>query len=609
MEVASPRVAGWLLCLQQCALISIGPLQLVYSPRNAVTLIKGEVLKVVEKRGSRWLWSFFSTKQFYWFLAVYLVPMLTVQVIVSSISTALFNATIVFLLIATVQTVINSEVVESRIEYLSLFQYFNKHKGPIKMPVLDNSGASYYVEFIGGVAMGVVFLGFSNHSFVYYELLAFISMIVSALVLLQYDLYESPFLWLCVLAKAPSWLTLGMEKLCSLVGQPPPRLLNFMREPILTIPLLDELFFDVNSVTLLQIFFHLCVLVVFLAKLKDKFRNPGPHILFLGWFVLSRNFIAMSSATHLAVVSTFVVLFPFYALAFFLTPFYFLLYYGLSPPFYYSLESIGIMAVVAMLIWFSYKRKKEWWMNLSIEYVLLLCLAACFCVVMFLSGWYASVFNVTKPLPSVSLEEYADYCGPGNWVNGNSIQTQINCVHMQGRVMNGHADVDTISISSIQNSRADSILFLPYFLERAIACHLGKSEPMCGDHANMSTCVYTGCHFQHSLTYTFEIKLVVPLSSHSSIKATMLVSHRYKDFVMKLESGFSLRFNATLVDGMGSGHLTLQARSLSAPELENTRDLDKEKESEVRDGMWSVFLQSIKNSAMMIFEVFFGYAT
>lgn len=561
--------------------------------------MKREVLKLVEKRGSRWLWSFFSTKHFYWFLAVYFVPMMTIQVIVSSVSTALFNATMLFLLIVTIQTGIHLEVVQSRIEYLSLFQYFNKAGGLIKIPEVSRSDAAHYITFVGGVVMGFVFLGFSNHSFVYYELLAIISAVVSAMVVLQFDLYDSPLLWCCVLAKSPSWLVLGLEKLYSLVGYPTPQLLNSINEPYWTLPLFGELNFDVNLVTVLQVALHLGIMVVFFAKWKD---NLGPHVLFLGWFVLCRNFISFSSAAHLAIISTTVVLFPFYTLAFFLSPLYFVYHYGLSPPFYYSITSIAIVGVVAALVVLIFNHRQEWWLNLSIEYVLLMVLVACFFLVMFLSGWYSSIYRVPEPLPIVSMDEYIRYC---DLVEGNSVQTQINCMHLKGRAFQGDGQVESVRISKTQNSMADSIQFLPHFLEMALTCHLGKWEPMCGNHADMSTCIHTGCHFQHSLTYTFEIKMKL---SVGDVKATVLVSHRYMDFILKLEKGAMLQFDAIFVDGMGSDHLTLHAQSLSAFGLSNTRNLDKEKELEVKKSMWLVFLQSVKNSISILLEIFFGYA-
>lgn len=552
------------------------------------------------------MWSFFSAKHFYWFLAVYFVPMMTLQVIVSSVSTALFNGTMLCLLIITVQTAINLEVVQSRIEYLSLFQYFNKEKGPIKMPALSKSDTAHYVTFVGGVVVGVVFLGFSHHSFVYYELLAIIAMIVSVMVLLQFDLYESPLLWLYILAKSPSWLVLGVEKMCSLVGYPPPQLLNWVKEPM-TVLQFSELSFDVNVVTVFQVTFHVGVLMVLFAKYKGAFHNLGPHFLFFGWFVLCRHFISSSSATHLAIVSTAVLLLPFYTIAFFLSPFYFMYNYGLTPPFYYSLASIAIMGVIAAVVMLTYKHKREWWMNLSIEYVLLLCMTGCVFLVVFLSGWYASIYQAPGPLPTVSLDEYGEYCSPGNWVGGNSVQTQINCMHLQGRVLHSHADVESVSISSTLNGMADSLRFLPDSFEEALTCHFGESDPMCGDRTDMSTCIYTGCHFQYSLTHTFEIELRMPVGDES-IKATMLVSHRYKDFVLKLRTRTSLQFDAVFVEGMGSSHLTLQAQSLGALGLENTRNLDKEKEMEVKKSLWSFFLQSIKNSVTIMLEILFGYA-
>jgi hypothetical protein len=581
--------------------------QLIYHPGEGLFLIKQEILKLVEKRGSRWLWSFFSTKHFYWFLVVYFVPMMTIQVIVSSVSTALFNATILFLLIVTLQTAIHLEVVQSRMEYLSLFQYFNKAETGIKIPHISKSDTAHYVTFVGGVVMGVVFLGLSNHSFVYYELLAFISMVISGMVVLQFDLYDSLLLWFCILAKSPSWLVLGVEKLWSLFGYSPPQLLNSVREPFWTISLFEELGFDVNLVTVLQVSLHALLLVTLFVKSKGTFSNLGPHILFLGWFVLCRNFIVNSSAMHLAIVSATVILLPFYTLAFFLSPIYFLYYYGVSLPFYYSIAAIVVISVFACLVVITFKYTQEWWMNLSIEYVLLCCLVFSVLVMGFLSAWYASIYRVPQPLPTVSLEEYEKQCGPGNWIDGNSVQVQINCMHLKGRVFRSRADVESVRISKTQNGMADSLQFLPHFLERALTCYLGEWEPMCGDSGDTPTCIHTGCHFQHSLLHTFEIKLRIPVGD-DTIGATLLVSHRYQDFVLKLRSGTSLQFDAVFMEGMGSDRITLQAQLLSALGLTSTRNLDEEKEMEVKKSIWLVFLQSVKNSITVVLEIIFGYA-
>lgn len=223
-------------------------------------------------------------------------------------------------------------------------------------------------------------------------------------------------------------------------------------------------------------------------------------------------------------------------------------------------------------------------------------------LVLFLSAWYGSVFQVMSPLSKVSMEEYREYCGSQNWIDGNMVQTQINCVHLQGRVLSGQGEVETVSISETVDTRANSLKLFPYFLQRAITCHLGRYVPMCGDHTDMSTCVYNGCHFQHVLTYTFKVKLNI-----ESMKATLLVSNHHKDFVLNLRSGMTLHFNATFVEGMGSDELILRAVFLDAAGLDDTQSLQEEREEEIRMGMLSTLVQSVKNSIVVVLEIFFGY--
>ena len=195
------------------------------------------------------------------------------------------------------------------------------------------------------------------------------------------------------------------------------------------------------------------------------------------------------------------------------------------------------------------------------------------------------------------------------------IQTQINCLHLQGRMLTASGEVETVGISEVVDTRANSLRLFPSFLQRAITCHLGRYIPMCGNRDDMSTCVYNGCHFQHSLTYTFEIKLYVYVNDHSrwarnakSMPATLLVSSHHKEFVMNLTSGMTLDFNATFVSGMGSEKVVLQAVFLDAAGLDDTQSLLEEREEEIRMGILSTLLQSVKNSIAILFEVFLGYA-
>ena len=569
-------------------------------------LMKRGVLKIVEKQGSKWVWSFFSTKHLYWFLAVYFVPMMTAQVIVSSVSTALFNATMLFLLTITIQTAIDLEKLQSRISYLSLFQYFNKAGTQIPMPTPKKSDMAPYITFIGGLVVGVVFLGFSHHSFVYYELLGIISMVMAFLVMLQFDLYESPLFWVYVLAKAPSWVMVGLDMTCALIPFLSSSPLTFLRNPLLTLSLFEGFDFDVNIITLLQCASHLCLLVYTIKYVKFTYSSLGHHFLFFGWFVLCRHFISSSSPFHLVLILTSPLAFPFYSIGFLISPLYFLYFYGFAPPFFYSIASIGIVVVLAVFVMASVKIKRIWWMNISIEYIILLFMGFCVFLMMFLSAWYTSLYQVAQPLPTVSVGEYRQYCGPENWVDGNMVQAQINCMHLKNRLFRSDADVKSVGIAKAQDTMATSISFLPKFLERALACHLGKFEAMCGDRTDDSTCINTGCHFQHSLTYTFKIELEIPIEE---VKTTLLVSHHHMEFVSKLKSGTSLQFDATFVDGMGSDHLTLQAVSLSAFGLADTQNLDRERNEDMKKSLMSVFFRSVKNSFIVLLEIFFGYAT
>lgn len=533
---------------------------------------------------------------------------MTAQVIVSCISTALFNGAVIFMLLVTIQIGINSEKFHSTRDFLYLFQYFNKSTAQIQMR-MPKTDVLHYATFTIGLLVAMVTQGFSSHSFVYYEMLAIISGAVSVFILLQFDLYESHLLWYCISAKGLSWLVVVIQQVYLLFKSSPPWFLMVLERPVFTLPFYEELRFEINPITVIQVVVHLGILATQFRDFdwETFFSRLGPLFLFLSWFVLCRNFVSSSSPMHLAVISSAAILFPFYTVSFLVSPLFFLYWFGLTAPFYYSVASIVIMGIFSALVALSLHYKKSWWMGLSLDYVWLILFGVCLTSALFVSGWYASAFQLPHPLPPVTVQEYGEYCSPKNWESGNRIQTQINCMHLQGRILSSQAEVERIGISQVANSMGDSIRFLPLFLREALTCLLGESRPMCGDRAEMSTCVYNGCHFQHTLTFTFEIDMKMPVDNDASVKTTLLVSDSYKDFVLKLQAGTPLRFNASFQQGMGSDHLTLRALSLRGPGLEDTRDLEKEREEEMKKSLWSIFIQSVMNSIRVILEIFLGF--
>lgn len=551
------------------------------------------------------MWSAFSTKQLYWLLAVYFLPMMTVQVIVSSVSTALFNAAVVFMVLVTMQIAINSERLQTRMEYVSLFQCFNKTGVQIQLP-LPKSDAVHYVTFILGLLVAMLSLGFSNHSFIYYEALVIVSAVVSFLVMMEFDLYESKLFLLLMLAKSLSWVVLVAEKMCSLFPISLPRFLVWLKTPLWTSAWFG-FGFVINPLSLLQLTLHVLLIFDQLKRLdwKTFLSVLGPHILFFCWFTLCRYFVSNSSAFHLAIMSTGIVVFPLTTVIFLLSPWFFLWRYGFTPPFFYSLASVSLSGALSAFVAITFKRWRSWWLSLPIEYVVLGLLGLLFGLALFLSAWYGSVFEVTTPLPQVSLDKYKEYCGPENWVGGNTVQTQINCVHLRGRVLGSEGVVESVSVLESVDARANSLKLFPRFLQRAITCHLGSYNPMCGDKEDMVTCVYNGCHFQHDLTYTFKVKLKLPIKG---VGATLLVSNHHKEFILNLRSGMSLQFNATFVDGMGSESLTLKAVFLNADGLDDTLSLEKEREEEIKMGMLSTLVGSVKDCVSILLEIFGGYA-
>ena len=584
--------------------------QLLYYPKHTLRIIRRGVLRSVERQGAKWLWSTFTLKHFYWLVAAYLLPMMTIHAIISSVSTTLFTGGMLAMVLITIQIAIDSEKLHTRFEYLSLFQYFSKDGVQIKVKP-QSSHFIHYGNFLVALLLSLVTLGFSSQSFVNNEVYVAVSLVVLFVVLLQFSLYESLLWFQLLLARSPSWIVLGLEKISFLLGVPSPQFILHFKKPLFSLPLYYGLTFDFNLLSFVQVFIHLLLMTKSLRHLESKsfLSVHGPQLIFTCWFVLCRNFVDNSDPVLLfgMFISTLsiVVMFPLSFLLFLGSPIIFFFFYGFTPPFYYSIAFVIMVIVFFILAGLVFKYLKSVWMSLSLDYVMLIVIGLAVPLIMFMSGWYASLYKPLVPLPSVSMEQYLDYCGPDNWNDKNIVQTQINCIHLKDRVFSSHGVVESVKISGVVDSMADSFKLLPTSVQSALICHIGKSTPMCGNREDMSTCVQNGCHFHDTLSYTFEVKLNFQIES---IKAKLIVSHQHKDFILKLKSGSSLQFNATFQEGMGSDLLTLQALHLSS-DYGDTQQLKEEKEKEMKEKLSYNLLKSLKNTAAILLEILLGYTT
>ena len=131
---------------------------------------------------------------------------------------------------------------------------------------------------------------------------------------------------------------------------------------------------------------------------------------------------------------------------------------------------------------------------------------------------------------------------------------------------------------------------------------------MCGDREDTDTCVSTGCHFQHSNKYRFEIKVEMPLNKDRSktLPVSLMAANQFKSLVLQVRTGMDLQFNATFVDGMGSDKLTLYLTSLVLDQ-ELYEEHEEEDEEEAKQYLLTRFLTSLKNTISLLLEIVLGY--
>ena len=588
-------------------------------PKQTAVYIKNVLLKTIEKRGVRWIWYYIPTKQFYWLLAIYLVPMLTFNFIISSIFSAIFVGAFIAMIIATLQVAANSMGAFMQQEFVSIFQYYsansnNKIDPTISRSKLINRSMIPYLTFLVAMVIAVLSLGLAHQVPYVHEIFAMLAGLFSIGVFLQFEIYSSPLLLASLASRLIAWFYAFLLVISPVIHVP--EFFFIIAKNVVSIPFFGGYSFTINLMSLVQFPLHLTIIcyLLFTKTWANIFSGLGPYTICICWFVLCRNFFSTSSVDHLMSVGVVAIglvgSVPFFPLIFLASPVFFLYYYGISQEFFISIAFVTIVSVLVVFVAAKFKEIKEAkWLNIPLEYIFLLQIVLAIPIVFLGSSLYAKRLDAST-LPTVTLEQYTEYCGSGNWHYGNMVQTQMNCLHLEGRMFESQGTIKSMKISEIVNTREASLTALPTSIKITLTCMFGENEPMCGNQKNMTTCVPSKCHFQHSYLYSYEVKLDMPLADgKENISTILIVANKFRSTVLNMTAGMSVRFNATFMGGMGSDVLQLQAVSVLLPHSGDTgsEGADEEEWEEAVEGVLWKAVRSLRNALFFVLEVLVGY--
>lgn len=543
--------------------------------------------------------------------------MVTVSFIISFVFTLVFVVAFSSLVISTLQLMADSEKAFILADISSTFEYFSESK--IVKPFLFQQQLIHhaivpYVTFVVSLFVVVMSAGLSLQEIIPYELLAVLTAGLSLMVFLQFELYKSPVIMLTIVTRSVGMIYVFLSIVNSIY--PMSDYLFLFGRNLFSIHIFSIIEVHVNIMTIVQFPVQLFSIIYLIYKngWQNFFSGLGPGIMFYCWWLLCRNFLSYSSPSYLIKVGTVALMLmslsPFFPLVFLFSPMFFAFYYGFTQPFFISITFVVTVSVLIVVFATNFKRLKEAkWLHLPLDYIFTIGILLSIPVLLFCSSMYASIHEPSF-LETVSVDQYMEYCGPTNWVNNNMVQTQINCVHLQSRVMEGNGTISSIKITRTINDPQSTLNSLPFYIKISLTCLFGQAKPMCGNRKDMLTCVYAGCNFHHNLHYEFEIQLQIDDISKqkTSVSVSLLVSNRYKELVLNMTEGMFIYFNASFIEGMGSNKLILKATSLQLPELQQSSasiaNFDAE---EVKEYLLANLYFSVKGVILFVGDVLFGY--
>lgn len=504
-------------------------------------------------------------KQFYLLVLAYILPMLNVSFIVSTACSVALAIAFFAMCISTLQTINNSDKFSKFRQYSSVFQYFSE-QGKINTQIpetklIQRSYGPYVTFFICAVL--TVFTTPLAHKIPFMlESLGVVAGMLAIIVFLYFECWKSPLILVAVFSRTVSWVFI----FSNLLGNYIPIFSTSVGEILSGI--LPGFPGDVNLITIVQVPLQTALVLQCLITRRwyNLYEGLGPYLLFIVYWLLFRKLIMLSSPLYflLALVGLclFCALVPFLPLLALTSPLIFLVLYGLSVQFFLAsiLLTITLLSIIIVHKYFNQIREAKW-LHIPFEYVILVMVLASLPATFIVASGYSKVYAVSE-VPSVSLTDYVQYCTNRN--DSNMVQTQLNCLHLQGRILSASGLISSVKISHVTNHKAESLQSFPVGVRDALTCLLGDTEPLCGTRKDMVTCINIGCHLGHYNLYEFEVEIKFPLLQNGTnlVSAVLIASDRFLDIMRNLSTNVTLHFNATFVSGMGSDQIKLKLSSL-----------------------------------------------
>ena len=598
-----------------CLLILWFAWQVYRYPLQALKFLKRTSLTAIEKYSVRWLKSIIPAKQIYILLIAYILPMLTVDFVVNTIAFVLLVVAIGVMSVATLEMFLDLEKISSFEEYSSVFQIFNPSSRKIDTKASGERFAKRsigpYFAFIIALPLALITLGMAHQQLVSYEILSIVAVAFTIAILLEFEFYNSPVLRISLGARLLGLWYVSLP----LVRHWVPEFLFIGVTQTVSIPVFPGIYMTVNLMMLVQLFVQLVVIAYLLTQTtwNNFYTRLGPFALFNCWWILSRNFLSHSHLTQFAITAMYVAILvilgvvsvlivclllslSFTPLLLMASPIIGFLFLGFSQRLFMFLSVVVVVNVLALYVGgkISFLKGKKWH-NVPLQYV---CLVPIFISVLLFMIGYSTARG--PPLSAITVPEYAKYCGPQNHDNGNMIQTQLNCFHLEGRTFEARGTIQSVKIVKVKKSGKGSLSSLGSSIQAAF---LGLFGGNCGVRENKTVCSDEGRSLQPGNEYHFEVEM--PLSEDKSdvpISVTLIAPNRFEPIVMKAKAGMEFRFNSTFIAGMGSDKLTLRLTSATMGE-EFYEDL----EDQVKKHLLSRMSSSVKEVLFFLLEIFLGY--
>ncbi|ELT98538.1 hypothetical protein CAPTEDRAFT_205743 [Capitella teleta] len=536
-------------------------------PTMTLAWIANYTVDAAGSQGRVWLYSMIPTHQIYMLLVFFVYSLISLDVILWVLPLLMFYISFIVMLVCTLQMLYGKKKLK---DVKALAELLNRFSDTIHTETAASmyswSSLTPYLSFFVALLFSVMSLSMADRTWVPCSEFTLVSLLLT---IASFFALSDKFDYLSIL----SILFDNISMLPQVIEGIP-----YIPGVYHIIQIFAGSWYSIEILPDLQIHFglpslaYLLVPVLFIRMaLKDSGRGTYrvliPHLVCFFWWRMSMSFYRYSTWVGLIRASvgwvSAVVFLPIFMVIFLVWLTIQLFGVFTLTNVFKMLTSVALLAIPAAFAFWGSKGYKLYSFDLGKSKSTLIKVGL---VLIFAASVIPFTFVFTPPERNVqgnyvTWDKYKSLCSKPQWDETNIAHSMVICSHLSNMMVDWSGVVKKVTVKKIDNQAEAFINALPWSMANWLKCTYGEEYP--SDCTNLTSTIEQtlcemniaqnrNCHLKKLNRYQFEMWVTMVIDNDNMHDIRVEASHWFKDSMMKIQSGDTVRFRAALKSEIGN---------------------------------------------------------